>query len=148
MAERQVTHLARLIDDLMDIARINRGRIELRKECFMLFSVVERAVESVRPALVERQHELTVSLPTGPVYLDADPTRLEQVLGNLLNNAVKYTDPGGSIHLGVERDGDEVVIRVRDTGIGIAAEMIPRITEMFVQVERRSTAHRGASGLA
>jgi PAS domain S-box-containing protein len=147
MAERQVTHLARLIDDLMDIARINRGRIELRKECFMLFPVVERAVESVRSALEERQHELTVSLPASPVYLDADPTRLEQVLGNLLNNAVKYTDPGGSIHLDVEREADDVVIRVRDTGIGIAAEMIPRITEMFVQVERRSTRAQGGLGI-
>ena len=121
MAERQVVHLARLIDDLMDVARISRGKIELHKEAVDLATVVGLAVETARTLIDERRHRLTVSLPDEMIRLEADPTRLEQVLWNLLNNAAKYTEPGGQIALSAEREGGEVVLRVRDNGIGIEA---------------------------
>ena len=101
MAERQVVHLARLVDDLLDVSRITQGKIELRKEPLDLAPVVDRAVEAVQPSIEERGHALTVSLPAEPIRLEADPTRLEQVLWNLLNNAAKYTEPGGQIRLSV-----------------------------------------------
>jgi PAS domain S-box-containing protein len=147
MAERQVQHMARLLDDLLDVSRISRGRIELRKEAVDLASVVRRTVEATRPLIEERRQRLTVSLPPGPMRLEADPTRLEQVLTNLLNNAAKYTDPGGHVWLTAERDGDEVVVRVRDTGIGIAPDMLPCIFDLFVQVERRLERSQGGLGI-
>src|SRR5690606_14306864 len=104
MAERQVVHLARLIDDLMDVARISRGKIELRRQVVDLASVVGQAVETARPLIEGRRHRLTVSLPEGAIRLEADPTRLEQVFWNLLNNAAKYTEPGGHIGLSAERE--------------------------------------------
>ena len=103
--DRQVTHMARLVDDLLDVARIRGGRITLRKEPVTLAAVVERAVETARPFLDARGHQLTVTLPAEPVRLEADPTRLAQVFGNLLHNAAKYTDEGGRIVLTAERDG-------------------------------------------
>jgi PAS domain S-box-containing protein len=147
MAERQVVHLARLIDDLMDIARISRGKIELRKETLLLAPLVERAVESVRPALDERHHRLDVLLPETPIWLAADPTRLEQILGNLLNNAIKYTEPGGTIGVAVASEGDDVVIRVRDSGIGIEPELLPRVFEIFVQAEDHQDRSQGGLGI-
>ena len=145
MAERQVAHLAHLVDDLMDIARISRGKIQLRKEPLELAPVVRRAVEAIQFTLEGRGHALVVSLPDGPIRLEADPTRLEQILWNLLSNAAKYTEPGGRIRLEGQRVAGEVVIRVRDTGIGIEREMLPRIFEMFTQVDHRST--RALDGL-
>ncbi|HTU18920.1 MAG TPA: PAS domain S-box protein [Gemmataceae bacterium] len=127
MAERQVQHMARLLDDLLDVSRISRGRIELRKEILDITTVVSRSVEAVRPLFEQQQHELTVSLPPSSLRVEAAPTRLEQVLTNLLNNAAKYTDRGGKIRLTAQHIGGEVVLRVRDTGIGIAAEMLPFI---------------------
>jgi PAS domain S-box-containing protein len=147
MAERQVVHLARLVDDLMDIARISRGKIELRKEPVDLKKLVGRAVDSVRSMLEERGHALTVRLPDDPVTLEADPTRLEQVLGNLLNNAAKYTEPGGRIELTAGREGREVVVSVRDSGIGIAPAMVHRIFEMFVQAVPQSGRSQGGLGI-
>jgi PAS domain S-box-containing protein len=147
MAERQVLHLARLLDDLLDVARISRGRIELHKEVVDMASVVNHTVETSRPLLEERRHELTVSLPPDPVTVEGDPARLEQVLTNLLNNAAKYTDPGGHLWLAVQREGDEVVLRVRDNGIGIAPEMLPRIFDLFVQAERRLDRAQGGVGI-
>jgi PAS domain S-box-containing protein len=147
MAERQVRHMARLLDDLLDVSRISRGRIELRKEAVDVAAVIGRTVEAVRPLVEERRHELTLSLPAGPLRLEADPTRLEQVLTNLLNNAAKYTDPGGHVWLTAGRDGGEVVLRVRDTGIGIAPEMLPRIFDLFVQAERRLDRPQGGVGI-
>ncbi len=147
MAERQVQHMARLLDDLLDVSRISRGRIELRKEAVDVAAVISRTVEAVRPLIEERRHELTVSLPAGPLRVEADPARLEQVLTNLLNNAAKYTDPGGHVWLLVERDDREVVLRVRDTGIGIATEMLPRIFDLFVQAERRLDRSQGGVGI-
>jgi PAS domain S-box-containing protein len=147
MAERQVQHMARLLDDLLDVSRISRGKIELRKEVLDVTAVVSRAVEAVRPLLAERQHRLTVSLPPAPLRVEADPTRLEQILANLLNNAAKYTDPGGHVSLTAEQTGGEVVLRVRDTGIGIAPDMLPRIFGLFVQAERRLDRARGGVGI-
>jgi PAS domain S-box-containing protein len=147
MAERHVVHLARLIDDLMDIARISRGKIALRKETLLLAPLIERAVASVRPALESRGHRLEVVLPEAPVSLAADPTRLEQILGNLLNNAIKYTEPGGTIQVHVEPERDHVVLRVCDSGIGIAPELLPRIFDLFVQAENHRDRSQGGLGI-
>ena len=147
MAERQVQHMARLLDDLLDVSRISRGRIELRKEAVDVAAVLGRTAEAVRPLLEERRHELTVSLPAGPLWVEADPTRLEQVLTNLLNNAAKYTDPGGHVWLSAARDGGEVVLTVRDTGIGIAPDVLTRVFDLFVQAERRLDRARGGVGI-
>lgn len=147
MAERQVAHLARLVDDLMDIARITQGKIELRKKVVGLASIAERAIEAVGSSLQERGHALTASIPDEAILLEADPTRLEQILWNLLNNAIKYTEPGGLIRLEAAREGGEAVVRVRDTGIGIAPEMLPHIFKMFVQAEHRSDRSKGGLGI-
>ena len=147
MMERQVQHMARLVDDLLDVSRITRGKIELRKEVVDLAAVVSRTVEAIRPLIEDRRHELTVDLPPEPVRLEADPTRLEQVLANLLNNAAKYTDHGGHIWLTAEQEGGEVVLRVRDTGIGIAGGHAARIFELFVQADRVLDRSQGGLGI-
>src|SRR6185295_6319778 len=116
MMDRQLSHMVRLIDDLLDVSRISRNKIELRRSRVLLADVVSSAVETARPALEAAGHELTVSLPPEPVYLDADLTRLAQVFSNLLNNSVKYTEPGGHIWLTAKREGDQVSVVVRDTG--------------------------------
>jgi signal transduction histidine kinase len=136
MAERQVRNMARLIDDLLDVSRITRGKIQLRKQPVELGPALARAAEASRPLLHERGHQLEVSGPPEPVWLDADPTRLEQILTNLLSNAAKYTEPGGKIWLTAAADGDGVVLSVRDTGIGIPPDKLESIFEMFMQVER------------
>ncbi len=147
MAERQVTHLARLVDDLMDVARISKGKIELRKRPVELASIVEHAVGAARGALAARRQLLTVYLPAEPIRLEADPTRLEQVLDNLLTNAIKYSEPGGRIGLSAAPEGGEVVISVLDDGIGIDPAMLGRVFDMFVQAERRSDRSQGGLGI-
>ena len=147
MMQRQVGHMVRLVDDLLDISRITRAKIELRKEPVELASVVHHAVEAVRPFCQSMGHELTVTLPAEPTYLNADPVRLGQVVGNLLNNAFKFTDKGGHIWLTAEREGNQVLIRVLDTGIGIAAEQLPRIFEMFAQADTSLERSRDGLGL-
>ena len=136
---RQVGHLVRLIDDLLDVSRITSGKITLRKELVDLATVVVRAVETVRPALAARGQELDVKVAPGQMIVDGDPIRLAQVIGNLLANSVKYTDAGGRIRLGVERApadlGEGAAIRVEDTGIGIAPDMLPRIFDLFSQAD-------------
>src|SRR5262249_54111173 len=134
MMERQLGVMVRLIDDLLDISRITRGKLHLRKERVELAAVVRSAVEAARPSVEAQAHELTVTLPAQPVYLGADPVRLAQVYSNLLTNAAKYTEKGGHIWLTAERQGGEAVVAVRDTGIGIAAEHLPRLFQMFSQV--------------
>ncbi len=133
---RQVQMMARLVDDLLDVSRITRGKIELRKEVVELQSAVTRAVATVEPMVCARQHELSVSMPDRPIRLLADPARLEQVLANLLNNAAKYTDPGGRIRLEVEHDDNEVCIHIRDTGVGIPEHLLPRVFDLFMQGDR------------
>ena len=147
MLERQIGQMARLVDDLLDMSRITRGRIELRRESVELAPIVHQAVEAVRALYTSIGHELTVTLPPGPVHLDADPARLAQVIGNLLNNACKFTDPGGQVWLTVEQDGEQAVVRVRDTGIGIAAEHLPGLFEMFAQVDTSLERSRDGLGI-
>lgn len=145
MLERQVGHMVRLVDDLLDVSRISRGMIELRPEDIELASTVHHAVEAARPFSESMQHELTVSLPWEPMYLHGDRIRLAQVFGNLLNNACKYTEKGGRILLSAEQDGQQAVIRVRDSGIGIASDQLGRIFDMFTQVD--TSLERSQSGL-
>jgi len=147
MLERQVAQMSRLVDDLLDMSRITRGKIELRKERVELATIVHQAVDAVRVLYSNMHHQLTVTLPLQPVYLDADPTRLAQIVGNLLNNACKFTDKGGQIALRVDIDGGEVVLRVRDNGIGIAPEHLPHLFEMFTQVETSLDRSRDGLGI-
>jgi len=147
MMERQVHHLVRLVDDLLDVSRVMRGKIELRRERVELATVVARAVETVQPLVDAQGHELSVRLPNESLLLDADPVRLTQVVGNLLTNAAKYTEANGRIRLTAEREGDEAVLGVRDNGIGIAPAMLPRIFELFVQVDHASTKAHGGLGI-
>jgi PAS domain S-box-containing protein len=147
MMERQLAQMVRLIDDLLDVSRITRGKFELRKEKIDLTGVVQAAVEGSRPLIEASGHQLTVALPPGPVLLHADPTRLAQVFGNLLTNAAKYTDRGGRIRLTAELQGGEVVVSVKDSGIGIAAEHLPRLFEMFAQVGSALERSQGGLGI-
>ncbi|HET6164101.1 MAG TPA: PAS domain S-box protein [Planctomycetota bacterium] len=145
--DRQVRQMTRLVDDLLDVSRITRGRIELRRQPVDLAEVVASAVEASRPLIDKRRHELTVTIPAQPIRLDADPTRLAQVLSNLLNNAAKYMDPCGRIGLAASQEGGDVVISVRDTGIGIKKEVLPRIFDMFMQGDPGSEQSEGGLGI-
>jgi signal transduction histidine kinase/DNA-binding response OmpR family regulator len=132
--QRQVTHMARLLDDLLDVSRITRGKIDLRLVPSDLTVIVAAAAETSRPLIEARHHQLEISIPDGPLPIRADPARIEQVVSNLLNNAAKFTEEGGRIALIVERTASEVICRVRDTGIGIAGEMLSNIFNLFTQV--------------
>jgi two-component system CheB/CheR fusion protein len=145
MMERQVGQMARLVDDLLDISRISLGKIELRRGRIELASVVSQAVEAARSSVRFLDRELTVTLPPQPMYLDADPTRLSQIIGNLLHNACKFSDKGSRIWLTAEREGGQAVIHVRDTGIGIASDQLTRVFDMFTQLD--SSLERSAGGL-
>ena len=145
--DRQIRQLVRLVDDLLDISRISRGKIDLQKQRINLNMVVESAVESSRPLIDASDHRLTVRLPDQPVEIDADVTRLAQVLQNLLNNAAKYTPHGGRIDLSVTVEAGEVAIRVSDNGIGIPPDMLDRVFEMFMQVDRRIERSSGGLGI-
>lgn len=145
--ERQNAQLARLVEDLMDVSRLGRGNVRLKKERLELGDVIGRAVDAVRPLMDGRSHELTIAPSPGPMAVDGDPMRLEQVLVNLLANAAKYTDEGGRVQLKAERDGQDLVITVRDTGQGILPEMLPRVFEMFSQAERTLDRSQGGLGL-
>ena len=134
--DRQVNYLTRLTDDLFDVSRITREKLELQKERVNLSEIIKAAVESCRPLIDQRQHELTVSMPQDEIYLNADRVRLTQVFMNLLNNAAKYTPDPGHIWLNVEPTGGTVEVRVRDTGVGIAPENLPHLFELRSE-ERR-----------
>lgn len=135
LIDRQAQHMTRLVDDLLDVARIVRGRIQLQKETVELSDVIARAVETIKPLMDTADHQFILTLPEQPIRLKADSVRLAQVISNLLHNAVKYTQPGGKIELIAEGQGEEAIIRVRDNGVGIAAEMLPRIFDMFAQAD-------------
>ncbi len=147
LMERQLGQLVRLVDDLMDVSRISRNKLELRRERVELARVVESAVETSRPLVDQQGHRLTVTLPPEPVYLDADLTRLAQVFMNLLNNSAKYTEPGGRIWLTAERQGSDVVVSVRDTGMGIPKDKLPGVFELFSQVEGTMFRSQGGLGI-
>ncbi len=145
--DRQTRAMARLIDDLMDVSRINQGKVELKREKVELAKIVQGAIETSRPLIESMGHELTVTLPPGPVIVDADPTRLAQVFLNLLNNAAKYSERGGRIDLRATVQGSDVVVSVTDTGIGIAADKLPALFEMFSQVEGALSRSQGGLGV-
>jgi PAS domain S-box-containing protein len=147
--DRQVRQMRRLVDDLMDATRISRGKLQLHKQPIVLGPIVHQAVDTTRPLMDSRRHQLFVYLPQRPVELDADPDRLHQVLVNLLTNAAKYTEPGGQITLDVEREDREAIIRVRDTGIGIPPEQMASIFELFTQAHSSKQSQGGLGiGLA
>jgi PAS domain S-box-containing protein len=144
---RQLQQLVRLVDDMLDVSRIGHNKLELRKERVELAAVIQRAVESSRLVIEASNHELTVTLPPRQVFLNADLPRLTQVFLNLLTNAAKYTEPGGHIWLTAERQGSDLVVTVKDTGVGIAADMLPHIFEMFQQLDRSLHQSQGGLGI-
>lgn len=145
--ERQIHHLVRLVDDLLDVSRVMRGKIELRKETVELATIVARAIETVHPLIETQEHRIELSLPDEPLLTHVDPVRMTQVVGNLLTNAAKYTEINGHIWISAERDNDTAILRVRDSGIGIAPEMLPSIFELFVQADHSSTRSQGGLGI-
>jgi PAS domain S-box-containing protein len=145
--ERQVTHMSRLLDDLLDVARITRSALELKKTPTELTFVVGSAIDTARPILEAKQHTLSLELPQHAVRLEADPVRLAQVFSNLLINAAKYTDPGGQIQLRAAREGSGIVVAIRDNGIGISADMMPRLFTMFAQAQGATGRAEGGLGI-
>ena len=147
MMERQLEHLVRLVDDLLDVSRILRGQIDLQRQPIELQEVAQRAVEASEPFLKSRGHVLNVSLPKEPVWVDGDTVRLTQVVGNLLNNAAKFTSHPDRISLMLQRDDGQAVVRVRDRGIGISTELLPRIFDVFVQADSSLARSQGGLGI-
>ena len=145
--ERQVRQMVRLVDDLLDVTRITKGKLRLKTEPVELRAAMNRAAESARPLLDARRHGFSVLLPTEPLWVQGDQARLEQVAVNLLNNAAKYTDTGGLVRLTVAREGDEAVIRVTDNGVGIPPEMLARIFDLFTQVDASLSRSHGGLGV-
>jgi PAS domain S-box-containing protein len=147
MIERQVAHMARLLDDLLDVSRITRGAIELRKERTDLRAAVQIGFEANRPLIERLDHDLSVSVPSDPLWLDGDPARLVQIVSNLLNNAANYSPARSSIDVTAEQDGEWIVLRVRDTGSGISPGDLPRIFGLFVQVGNAYARQQGGLGI-
>ena len=147
MMERQVKHMVRLVDDLLEVSRITRGKIELHMELFDLAAVVRSAVEASRPMIEAAGHHLSVIVPPEPHTLQGDSVRITQVISNLLNNAAKYTEEGGRIWLTARREGYGVVISVRDTGVGIPVDELPRVFDLFTQVDRSNRRAQGGLGI-
>jgi signal transduction histidine kinase len=145
--DRQVAKLTHIVDDLLDISRINSGKIELRKERIDLRTLMTEVIDSARSAIETRGLSLSVSLANPAVYIDADRIRLEQVISNVLDNAQKYTENGGSIEVQLKRDGGHAVVRVRDSGIGIAPEVLPHVFELFTQADSALSRTRGGLGI-
>ncbi len=141
----RVDHITRLVDDMLDVSRISRGRITLRRERLPLCDLVERVVDAMRPVIAAKSHHYTQHLPEQPVYLNVDAARISQVLSNILDNAAKYTPKGGHIDLSAQRHGEEVAISVQDDGMGMPAELIPHVFQLFLQGRR--TPDRGQGGL-
>jgi PAS domain S-box-containing protein len=147
MMKKQVEHLVRLVDDLLDVSRIERGKLELRKQPAQLSDLVDRAVNAVQASFSEKSHELTIALPEQELWLEVDPIRCVQMLENLLQNASKYTDCGGKIELAAERESDGICIRIRDNGIGITADRLPHVFELYAQSERAVERSQGGLGI-
>ena len=145
--ERQVHHLARLVDDLLDVSRISRGKVDLQLEMVEITEIVTKAIEMVTPLIEERRHDLTTQVPQNGLTVHGDATRLSQVVSNLLTNAAKYTEPGGRIVIVAERIGEDVEIRLRDDGIGIASDVLPRVFDLFVQDRPGAMTDRARGGL-
>jgi PAS domain S-box-containing protein len=145
--ERQLGHLVRLVDDLLDLNRITHSRIDLRKERVELAGLIDQVVAATRSLAESARHELRVTTPVEPIYVEADPVRLSQILGNLLNNACKYTSPGGTIGVAAERQGNEAVVKISDNGIGIPPDKLDSIFEMFSQVDQSLARSQGGLGI-
>jgi CheY-like chemotaxis protein/two-component sensor histidine kinase len=145
--ERQTRHLVRLVDDLLDVSRMVRGKIVLKKARVEIAELIQHAVDTSQPLIRTRRHQLHVSIPPAPVTLEGDLTRLAQVLANLLNNAAKYTDEGGQIWLDAWLEGSEVVLRVRDSGPGISRKLLPHVFDLFTQAERTLDRSQGGLGI-
>ncbi len=147
MMDRQLTHMVRLIDDLLDVSRVSRGRIDLRKVRMSLQEAVSSALETSRPLIEANEHRLTLDMPADPLWVEGDLTRLAQVVSNLLNNAAKYTSPGGHIRLTVRRQNGHADIEVVDNGLGIDADMLPRVFDLFTQADRHLDRSQGGLGI-
>ena len=147
IVEQQVRHFTRMIDDLLDVSRVAQGKVNLRAERVELGEAIDRAVEIARPLIEERGHDLLVRVDGGPIEVMGDPTRLQQVILNLLTNAAKYTEEGGHIEVLADRDGDRASIRIRDDGVGIAADMLPKIFDLYTQADRSASLARGGLGI-
>jgi len=145
--ERQTSQLQHLVDDLLEVSRITTGMVQLRRVSVAVGDIMKSAIETVRPLIDQRKHEISVTIPSEPIWLNADAARLEQVLVNLLTNAAKYTDEKGKIWLSAEQFGDECILRVRDTGVGITAELLPCIFDLFTQAERSLDRSQGGLGI-
>ena len=145
--DRQVQQMTRLVDDLLDISRITRGKIVLQRERVSVGQILADAVEASRPLIDQAGHQLTITLPRELIFVDGDPARLAQIFGNLLTNAAKYTDRGGNIWVTAERQGSDILVSVRDTGIGISAEHLPRLFDMFSQVSPALERSQGGLGI-
>jgi signal transduction histidine kinase len=147
LIERQVGQLVRLVDDLLDVSRVVRGKVTLRRERVDLAAVAAQAVETAQPLIDAQRHALAVALPAEPVPVDADPLRLVQVVANLLTNAAKYMERGGRIWLAVGREDGAGVVRVRDSGVGIAPELLPHVFDLFVQADHSAARAQGGLGI-
>jgi signal transduction histidine kinase len=147
MMDRQLVHLVRLVDDLLDVSRVSQGKIELRREIIQAADGIRLAVEAIQPLIESAGHSLALDLPSEPIWLDADLTRLAQLVGNLLNNAAKYTPPGGRIGVRLRVEAEEAVIAISDTGIGIPLDMQSRVFELFTQVENAADRSQGGLGI-
>src|SRR4029077_2317622 len=145
--QRQVRNLAQLVDDLLDIAQVRKGRMPLDKQSIYARQIVAQACDVVAPMLEERRHRLEIDIQPPALVVVVDERRLVQALTNLLTNAVKYTDPDGSIRVSVTGEGDEIALSVRDTGRGISADLLPHVFELFVQGERTPDRREGGLGL-
>jgi signal transduction histidine kinase/ActR/RegA family two-component response regulator len=147
LIQRQVQHMTRMVDDLLDVSRVTRGKVNLQKEPVQIGVIVARSVEEVRPLIEGRRQKLQLNVPPESLWISGDPTRLCQVFVNLLNNASKFTDEGGEIHLAVTREDAEIAVCVRDTGLGIPNELLPHIFEPFMQEDRLQSRSKGGLGL-
>ena len=147
MMDRQLTHLVRLIDDLLDVSRVSRGRIDLRKERMKLQDAVQAAIETSKPLIDTNAHSFTLDMPDTPLWVEGDLTRLAQVISNLINNAAKYTTEGGDIRLNVKPHDGQVDIEVIDNGLGIEADMLPRVFDLFAQADRHLDRSQGGLGI-
>jgi signal transduction histidine kinase len=145
--DRQARHLTRLIDDLLDVSRITTGKIALAREPMAIADALHQAVEASQPVLESRHQDLVVAIPEEPLWVDADPVRLTQVVVNLLNNAAKFTPEGGQVRLSAGREGNDAVIRVRDSGIGMSAALVPRVFDLFLQGNESKGRAEGGLGV-
>src|SRR5262249_6057277 len=145
--ERQAGHLARLVDDLLDVSRITRGKVNLSREPITLGTLVSQAVETVQPLLTEREHQFRIEVPPGPLWVNGDPLRLTQAIGNVLGNAAKYTESRGRISLVARQSAGQAEIVITDNGIGIPTALLPRIFDMFTQLNHRTESAHGGLGI-